>query len=40
MLARRSEQLHFVHAELDADVADRAGLAEAGADTVELGIDG
>lgn len=40
VFTRRSEQLHFVDAELDAEVVAAAGFSEAGADAVEFGEDG
>ena len=40
MVAGRPEELHFVYAELDADVVGGAGFAEAGAYTVEFAMDG
>jgi hypothetical protein len=40
MLTGWPEELHLIHAELDAYVASGAGLAEAGADTVEFDADG
>jgi hypothetical protein len=39
MFSRRAQELHFVEAELDADVVDGACLALAGSDAVELGAD-
>ena len=39
LFARRPEELHLLEPELDADVVAGAGLAEAGADTVEFAED-